>query len=47
MARTKNDFVIKGTHYVKFVGVDAFFTDSEMKNAKARFKRLKKHGGKT
>jgi len=46
MARTINHFKIKGNYYVKVVGVSAFFTPTEMRNAKSRFLKLKKYGGK-
>ena len=46
MAKRVNHFKIKGRYYTKYVGVNAFFTETEIKNAKARFRKLKKYGGK-
>ena len=46
MARAINSFKIKGNYYTKLVGYPAFFTESEIKNAKARYRKLKKYGGK-
>ena len=46
MGRTVNYFKIKGRVYIKYVGHSAFYTEAEVKRAKARFKKLKKYGGK-